>query len=1744
MTMSEAGDRTDAAPVPLSELVLVDRHEAQGWRVRRHERLDSVFEERCDWIREYGRAGQLAVDGVGITLTYDELDARANRLARFLRLHGAEAGDRVALLFDDRVESYVALLAVLKIGATCVPLDPAAPAERLGYVVADAAARLVLTRAHLRGRVAVVGALPAGAEVLAVDDAAALIAEMSPQRLQPAERGEPADRPAYVLYVPGPAGWSERVEVDHRSICNVVRVASESFGVRGHRLYQWRAPFSGGGVEEVWMAWAAGATLVPAPEGPNLTGSALHDELSDRRVTALCTTPSVLATLEQDLAELRFLLVTGEACPQGLVARWHRPGRRFLVAYVPPGATVTATWTEAHPDKPVTIGVPLPTYAAVVLDPDTPRRALRHGETGEIGVAGLGLACGYPDPSGDAFVEDFLGIPGNPSGRIYRTGDLGRVDDAGEIEYRGRIALQVTVDGERVDLTAVESVMLAVPGVASAVVAAHEAAPGEPELIGFYTLRADSPGLTEREIGLWLRERLASDHVPARLERLGSLPLTADGRVDRAALPLRGGEMTRLRAENARLQEQLSRLRPEGVAPEAPSPAPSSPPISPPPSPSLSSPRPSPTRRPKPSPTPRSAPAPLPELGPAPKPEPAPKPDILILDQILGTTSAAPSAPPAPPAPPASSPAAPAPAPPASSPAAPAPAPAAPAPAASPAPSSAAPAPATRRPTPYPRPATIPPRPTPFPRSSAPARPTPFPRSTPGPGPVAPAAFTSAPLPPPAPPRPAPAAFAPPSAAPTPAPTPAPAAPAPAAFTPVPPAPPPVRQAPPTPAPRPSAPARTPAGGASTAGLAAALASVLAEVLAVEHVPTDRNVFDDLGADSMVMTRFCARLRKRDDLPSISIKDVYAHPTIAGLATAFAPSMPAAAPVVPAGAPGDDVVQGLAQVLAEVLGVDRVPTDRNVFDDLGADSMVMTRFCARLRKREDLPSISIRDVYANPTIAGMAAAAGVLPSSGPAPRPAAPEPVRPVRHSTVGYYLTGFLQLLLFLLYVTGAGYVMDRAYTWISTSTTVLETYLRSVEAGAGAFLALCLLPIAAKWLLVGRWKETEFPVWGLRYFRFWLVKTLVRGNPIALLMVGSPIYTLYLRALGAKVGKDVVILSRNLPVCTDLVTIGSGTVIRKDAFLLGYRAHAGRIQTGRVTLGRDVVVGEKSVLDIGTAMGDGAQLGHASALHRGQSVPAGQSRHGSPAVPTDTDFRAVPPVRPRSLRKVTYVTSQLAKLFGIYLPLGFGGLFLVVNAVPRFKELLQPGALGYTTSTFYVEAVAESAIIVFGGLFVGLLLVLTLPRLAALFVRPDRVYPVYGWRYSLHRTVTRLTNVKTFVYLFGDSSFITGYLYLLGYDLGKVEQTGSNFGSAVAHETPYLTSVGRGTVVADGLSVNNADFSNTSFRTARVAIGGNNFLGNAIAYPIGGRTGDNCLLATKVAVPIDGPVRTGVGLLGSPAFEIPRTVQRDRVLEIDLRERRRRLRRKNAHNLVTIGLALFVRWGHVLGLLLLGLLALDHFHDFGPAAFALELVASLLFTIVWFVLWERLVVGFRRLRPKSCSIYDPVFWRHERFWKLVVPPMEKLLGGTPYKNVVARMLGVRIGRRVYDEGLGLTERTLTTIGDDCTINFGTTIQCHSQEDGAFKSDRTTLGAGVTLGVGAFVHYGVTVGDAVEIAPDSFVMKGEEIPAGARWGGNPAHEMPGTPQAAGSTSPAAPALPPPTAPGASDWTAALLTAR
>ncbi|MBB5849938.1 Pls/PosA family non-ribosomal peptide synthetase [Amycolatopsis umgeniensis] len=1326
-------------------LVLTCDGHGQQVRWRAGERLEQLYEGLCDRLRADGLGDRLAVDTGSTKLTFAGLDERANRLARHLRAHGVLPGDRIGLLFDEPVHPYVAMLAVLKINAAYVPLDTGFPDDRLDYIVRDAGVRLVVSISGLRDRFE-----PGGVDLLCLDEEADRIAALPGDRLSPAEKGVSTDELCYIVYTSGSTGRPKGVTIDHAAICNFVRVAADVYGIQGtDRVYQGMTIAFDFSVEEIWVPLLCGATLVPKPGGVGLVGHDLHEFLRDNEVTALCCVPTLLASLDEDLPRLRFLLVSGEACPEDLVRRWYRPDRRFLNVYGPTEATVTATWAVLRPDRPVTIGVPLPTYSVVILDPDEPQ-ALAAGELGEIGIAGIGLAGGYlnrPDLTERAFIPDFLGIGHNPSGRIYRTGDLGRVTPEGEIEYHGRADTQVKIRGYRVELTEIESVLLQIPGIAQAVVETHHPEAGRTELVAYYSLRRDRTDVDAGELRRRLGELLPGYMVPAYLERLEHIPLTPAGKADRKNLP-----------------------------------APTSP------------------------------------------------------------------------------------------------------------------------------------------RSAA---------------------------------------------------------------------------------------------------------------SAVDYV-----------------------------------------------------------------APATETEQQLADALGRVLGVERISATGHFFDDYGADSLLLAKFCALVRERGDVAPLSARDVYLNPTVRGLAE---LVPASAQAPVARAEEPRRA---ATGSYVLCGLFQLVVFLAYAAGSGWILDTGFIWVTAATGFVDAYARAVGLGLVVFTVLSVVPILAKWALVGRWKPGEIPLWSPGYLRFWLVKTLVRFSPL-MLFTGTPLYSWYLRALGADIGKGAVILSRNPPVCTDLLTIGAGAVIRKDAFFPCYRARAGWIQTGSVTLGENAFVGEMTVLDIGTTIGDDAQLGHSSSLNAGQTVPDGESWHGSPARLSTVDYRALATVARGWLRPFTFCVSSLLLLLLVTLPATLGGVDVLAD---RWFTT----SADFTSWVFYRGQIIDTALLYFGALLAGLAIVLTLPRLLSRFLRPDRVYPLYGAHFGLQRLIARLTNLRSFTYLFGDSSYIVYYLRGLGYDLSKVQQTGSNFGVEVKHESPFLSTVGTGTMVSDGLSLLNADFSASSFRLRRTAIAPQAFLGNEIAYPPDARVGRNCLLATKVLVPLDGPVRENVGLLGSPAFEIPRTVRRDTGFEhLSTGEGlRRSLRAKLWHNTGTLLVYLLVHWLHLLGVTLIGIGAGVLHERFGALAVGGGLVATLLFTVAYFVLAELAVQGFKAIRPRFCSIYDPIFWRHERYWKLSPARYLALFDGTPFKSFLWRCLGVRIGRRVFDDGCAIPERSLVSIGDDCVLNLHTVLQGHSLEDGTFKSDYITVGAGCTIGTGAFVHYGVTMAEGAIVETDAFLMKGTTAPARTRWHANPAVEL------------------------------------
>ena len=207
----------------------------------------------------------------------------------------------------------------------------------------------------------------------------------------------------------------------------------------------------------------------------------------------------------------------------------------------------------------------------------------------------------------------------------------------------------------------------------------------------------------------------------------------------------------------------------------------------------------------------------------------------------------------------------------------------------------------------------------------------------------------------------------------------------------------------------------------------------------------------------------------------------------------------------------------LAGVLAGVMHTEQVPAGSHFFDELGADSLVMAHFCARVRKRGDLPPVSMKDIYAHPTISSLAVAlADAAPVAARPPRPAPAEAAAPA--STGRYVMCGVLQFLCFLGYAWIVALVGAWAYGWISDGSGLADIYLRAAVFGGAAFLVLCTVPILAKWVLIGRWKPQRIRIWSLGYVRFWIVKTLVRSNPLALRGRRLPA----VRAVPARAGRE----------------------------------------------------------------------------------------------------------------------------------------------------------------------------------------------------------------------------------------------------------------------------------------------------------------------------------------------------------------------------------------------------------------------------------------------------------------------------------------------------------------------------------------------------------------------------------------------------------------------------------------------
>ncbi|MFG1670714.1 amino acid adenylation domain-containing protein [Streptomyces sp. Y7] len=451
------------------------------------------------------------------SLTYAELDARANRLARYLRARGAAPGRFVAVVLPRSLDLVVTLLAVLKSGAAYLPVDPGYPADRVAYMLNDATPALTLTE-------------PVGE---------AELAEFSAAGLDATELRGPVSQahPAYAIYTSGSTGRPKGVVVTRGALGNFLADMGERLapGERDRLLAVTTVGFDIAGLE-IFLPLLHGARLVLAGEETARDPQAVLRAVERSGATLVQATPSlwqgVVAEAADELAGVR-VLVGGEALPAELARSLAERAGSVTNLYGPTEATIWATAAEVTGGNRVTIGRPLANTRAYVLD--AMLRPVPVGVPGELYLAGAQLAEGYhrrPGLTSERFTADPYGVPG---ARMYRTGDLVRRERDGELRYLSRVDQQVKLRGFRIELGEIEAELTRIPAVAEAAVAVREVRPGDQRLVAYLVGEGAVPGAGElRER---LRRALPEFMVPTAFVALDALPLTPNGKLDRKALP-------------------------------------------------------------------------------------------------------------------------------------------------------------------------------------------------------------------------------------------------------------------------------------------------------------------------------------------------------------------------------------------------------------------------------------------------------------------------------------------------------------------------------------------------------------------------------------------------------------------------------------------------------------------------------------------------------------------------------------------------------------------------------------------------------------------------------------------------------------------------------------------------------------------------------------------------------------------------------------------------------------------------------------------------------------------------------------------------------------------------------------------------------------------------------------------------------------------------------------------------------
>jgi non-ribosomal peptide synthetase-like protein len=788
------------------------------------------------------------------------------------------------------------------------------------------------------------------------------------------------------------------------------------------------------------------------------------------------------------------------------------------------------------------------------------------------------------------------------------------------------------------------------------------------------------------------------------------------------------------------------------------------------------------------------------------------------------------------------------------------------------------------------------------------------------------------------------------------------------------------------------------------------------------------------------------------------------------------------------------LTERILAVLHRIFPSREIDPSMDFFTDLGGHSLLAAGFVSQLRRDAGLPNASLKDVYINRPLSNLIDVWNTRQDAQPkAKRVFNKIPVW--RHFTCWAAQTVALLIIYglfaFQVFIPYLGYyyvdqeTSNVAYSIITS--LVLFSFIPPI------FTVLC---IGTKWVVIGKMKAGDYPLWGTYYFRWWLVKTMQRLLP-AQFLNGTPLYPAYLRLLGMKIEADALVSDFSFGA-EDLITIGSDASLSSQTNLNNAFVEDGLLKLRPITIGGHAYIGSSAMISGDSHIADWGELQDLSCLQPGKTIGSGEIWQGSPAQLKETkNIKDLP--QPLTVSKSTRRKYKAVFILSIF-------IFPFIILLPLLPTIMAINKLDNAADDYDFTYMIGAPLLalIYIVLFAAETILLT--RWLQRDIQPGK-YPVYSMFYVRKWFADQLMSLSLIVmHPIYATVYVASFFRSLGAKIGK--DTEISTASSVTHP---LLEIGDGAFVADAVTLGEADIRGQQLILDKTTIENNSFVGNSALIPQGYHLNSNMLIGVLSTPPDNEQMAANDARdwFGSPAIPLPRRQESHPFPpELTIHPKPARKAARGFVEFIRIILPesaiicfsiLFIAYGHDLIVdepLWKIILYFPFYYLFymGLPAFLLTVLLKWVFIGVY--------------KPKQRPMWSWAVWRSEAitstYEALSIPFLLDYLRGTPWLPVVMRLLGVKIGNRVWMNTTDITEFDMVTICDDAALNEDCGPQTHLFEDRVMKVGSVKIGARCSVGAGTIILYDSELGDDTNIEALSLVMKGERLSPGTDWTGSP----------------------------------------